>query len=126
MKDKSVIRKINSTWERNAQARSVRRKACLFALMALGATSCLSPVRLQAASTWTGAGADANWSTPNNWNGNQEPAFPTDLIFAGTAQLANNNDLSGITASNLTFDVAAGAFDIGGNPLSLNGSIGFN
>ncbi|MGC9944746.1 MAG: autotransporter-associated beta strand repeat-containing protein, partial [Verrucomicrobiota bacterium] len=59
---------------------------------------------------WTGGGANDNWSTAANWNNNAEPIFPIGLTFAGSAGLANNNDLTGITASSITFDAAAGAF----------------
>ncbi|MGC9944745.1 MAG: hypothetical protein ABSE48_23225 [Verrucomicrobiota bacterium] len=59
---------------------------------------------------WTGLGSDNNWSTAGNWNQNAVPIFPIGLTFAGSAGLANNNDLTGITASSITFDAAAGAF----------------
>ncbi len=75
---------------------------------------------------WTGNGADDNWSTTGNWNNNAVPVFPHALTFAGDTQLVNNNDLSGVTVSSLTFDAAAGAFVLNGNDISLNGSIGFN
>ncbi len=75
---------------------------------------------------WTGFGANNNWSTPNNWDNNALPVFPIALTFAGSTQLANNNDLSGITANGITFDAAAGAFVLNGNPINLNGNVGFN
>jgi hypothetical protein len=48
-----------------------------------------------ASSTWTGAGADANWSTKENWVGNVAPATTgVDIIFDSnsTARLSNTND----------------------------------
>ena len=75
---------------------------------------------------WTGNGADNNWSTSGNWDQNAVPIFPIGLTFAGARQLANNNDLTGLTASSITFDAAAGPFVLDGNGLSLNGTIGFN
>jgi autotransporter-associated beta strand protein len=75
---------------------------------------------------WTGLGADNNWSTAGNWDQNAVPVFPIGLTFAGRTQLVNNNDLSSITASSITFDAAAGAFVLGGNDITLNGKIGFN
>ena len=75
---------------------------------------------------WTGLGANSNWSTAGNWNNNAVPIFPIGLTFAGSLHLANNNDLSSITASGITFDAAAGAFVLGGNDITLSGSIGFN
>ena len=75
---------------------------------------------------WTGLGANNNWSTAGNWDQNAAPIFPIGLTFAGSTQLVNNNDLSGITVSSLTFDSAAGAFVLNGNDITLNGSISFN
>jgi autotransporter-associated beta strand protein len=75
---------------------------------------------------WTGLGTDNNWSTAGNWNNNAVPIFPIGLNFAGTKRLVNNNDLSSITASSVTFDSAAGAFVLGGNDITLAGSIGFD
>ena len=78
----------------------------------------------QAASTWTGLGSDNNWSTSGNWN--ELPAFPTSLAFAGSTRLTNTNDNSGVTVNGITFAAAAGAFVLDGNPIILNGNIGFN
>ena len=75
---------------------------------------------------WTGQGANANWSTAANWNNDAVPIFPITLTFAGSSHLVNNNDLSSITAGGITFDAAAGAFVIGGNDITLSGTIGFN
>ncbi|HXA44273.1 MAG TPA: autotransporter-associated beta strand repeat-containing protein, partial [Candidatus Angelobacter sp.] len=75
---------------------------------------------------WTGLGANNNWSTAGNWNNNAVPIFPIALTFAGSTRLANNNDLSNITAASITFDAAAGAFALGGNGIALNGNLGFN
>ena len=81
-----------------------------------------------AASTglWDGGGADNNWSTGGNWDNNEVPIFPAPLTFAGNTRLNNNNDLTGISASSITFDSAAGAFVLNGNSLGLNGNISFN
>ena len=73
---------------------------------------------------WTGFGADNNWSTAGNWN--SAPVFPTALTFAGSTQLTNNNDNTGITVDGITFDAAAGAFVLGGNDITLSGNLGFN
>jgi len=76
--------------------------------------------------TWTGDGANGNWSTANNWDQNAVPIFPIGLTFEGSSRLANSNDLASITASSITFDAAAGPFVIGGNDITLTGNIGFN
>ncbi len=75
---------------------------------------------------WTGLGGDNNWSTGGNWDNNAVPIFPHSVTFTGNNQLNNNNDLSGITISTLTFDSAAGAFTLGGSDVNLSGSISFN
>lgn len=75
---------------------------------------------------WTGGGADSNWSTAGNWDNNAVPVFPHALTFAGNAGLTNNNDLSGVTVSSLTFAADAGPFEIDGNDLTLGGSLLFS
>ncbi len=75
---------------------------------------------------WTGLGANNNWSTPANWDNNAVPIFPRAVTFAGSTRLANNNDLSAITISSLTFDSAAGAFVLSGNDITLSGPLSFN
>ena len=75
---------------------------------------------------WTGGGANNNWSTAGNWDQNAVPIFPIGVTFAGSTRLTNTNNLSGITASNITFSNTAGAFTIGGNDITLSGAIGFN
>lgn len=74
---------------------------------------------------WTGSGGNNNWSTPGNWDHNAVPLFPYPVTFAGSTRLANNNDLAGLTITTMTFSNNAGAFTIGGNPITLSGSIGF-
>ena len=54
------------------------------------------------------------------------PSFPTGLTFAGITGLTNDNNLTNITVSGLTFGAAAGAFVLDGNGITLAGSIGFN
>ena len=75
---------------------------------------------------WTGDGMDNNWSTGGNWDNGVVPVFPHAVTFAGSSQLNNNNDLTSITVSTLTFSNNAGAFTLGGNNISLSGNIGFN
>ena len=75
---------------------------------------------------WTGASANNNWSTGGNWDQNAVPIFPIGVTFAGSTRLTNNNDLSSITASSITFDAAAGAFNLNGNDITLSGPIGFS
>ncbi len=76
---------------------------------------------------WYGGGAINNWNTAGNWDQNAVPIFPIGLTFFGPAGwLTNNNDLSGITVSSITFSSAAGAFVLDGNAITLSGNLGFN
>jgi autotransporter-associated beta strand protein len=73
--------------------------------------------------TWTGGGANANWSTAANWGG-MVPVAGCDLAFAASAGLTTSNDLAaGTQFGNLTFNAAAGAFTLNGNSVMLSGSI---
>jgi fibronectin-binding autotransporter adhesin len=86
----------------------------------------LQVLALASLGTWDGGGSDASWSTGVNWDNDAVPVFPKALTFVGPGGLTNTNDLSGVTASSITFDSAAGAFVIGGNAITLGGNINFN
>lgn len=86
----------------------------------------VSPAGTFSSGIWDGGGADSNWSTGGNWDNNVLPIFASPLTFAGSTRLVNNNDLTGVSASSITFDAAAGAFVLNGNSLGLNGNISFN
>jgi fibronectin-binding autotransporter adhesin len=72
-----------------------------------------------------------NGSTNNLWSGtNWTGATPAnsgtnDLIFSGSSNLSNTNDLTGYTASSITFDQNAGAFTLSGTAITLSGGISF-
>jgi autotransporter-associated beta strand protein len=70
-----------------------------------------------------GAAPDGNWSA-NNWTG-AAPAvgFVGVFEFAGTASLNATNDLTGGTASAITFNSGSGAFTLSGNAIVLGGNI---
>jgi autotransporter-associated beta strand protein len=74
---------------------------------------------------WTGLGVDNNWGTAGDWDHNAVPIFPHALTFAGNTRLNNNNNLTGLTVTGLTFSNNAGAFVLGGNSINLSGNIGF-
>lgn len=81
---------------------------------------------LSAQSTWSGGGADTDWSTAGNWSGGVAPtsSSTTDLVFTGslytTATLA-----APWYIRDLTFDGDSGNFVIGGELLTVlsNGTI---
>jgi len=77
--------------------------------------------------TWTGLGADANFSTTGNWSGcgGTAPGNGDNLIFPGSAaRQTNNNDLSGRTFANILFNgTVASGYNISGNAFTLTGGI---
>jgi autotransporter-associated beta strand protein len=83
------------------------------------ASVCASVITLchsATAQTWDGGStANSNWSTPENWEGDQAPvpSTTTDLTFAGTTRLDSTYNLAnGDDFRDLTFAAGAGAFAI--------------
>ena len=78
--------------------------------------------------TWSGAGADDNWSTAANWGG-AAPVAGDVLIFAGMTRLTPVNDLvAGTVIDSVLFPNnyavgATAAFSISGASFILNGNI---
>ncbi|MGC4016910.1 MAG: autotransporter-associated beta strand repeat-containing protein [Luteolibacter sp.] len=89
----------------------------------LAAVSLALTCATHAANLWDGGGADSNWNTAANWDNDTVPTSPAALTFDGGAQLSNSNNLTGFTASGLTFNTGAGSFAISGNTLTLAGDI---
>lgn len=72
------------------------------------------------ATVWTGAGANNNWSTPENWSAGV-PVNGQPITFNGTSQQANANDLTGFDTPVLAFN--NGGFSLAGNPFSVSSTI---
>ncbi len=73
--------------------------------------------------TWNGAGGDTAWSTAGNWGGTA-PVSGDALVFAGTVNCTNVNDLAADTlVSALTFNSGAALFSLSGNRLALGGNV---
>lgn len=72
--------------------------------------------------TWSGNGADSNWSTNNNWAPPAPPPADSDVVFpAGANRLSNNNDLTaGMAFATLTFNGAGGGYNLSGNNFGIN------
>jgi trimeric autotransporter adhesin len=67
--------------------------------------------------TWTGMGADANWSTGENWMAGTQPVAGDSLVFPdGAAQLANTDDLGAA--------IAFGSLTLSGSGYSISASGG--
>lgn len=83
--------------------------------------------------TWVGNGSTNNWSNGGNWDGDDDIANGSTLIFSGSGQLSNVNNLpntdsplGGITTlsvNGLTFSAGAGAFNITGKDIFSSGNI---
>ena len=71
---------------------------------------------------WTGAGDGVLFSDTANWNGGVVP-FDGCSIYLDGAGGSVTNDLSGLVASRVQFQAGAGAFALGGNAITVNGSI---
>ncbi len=88
-------------------------------------------VRAQSTRTWDGGSLLSNdWSTSflglngYNWNPNGNPVAGDHLIFAGSTRTNNNNNYAAGTAfGNISFAGGAAAFTLGGNSITLNGSV---
>ncbi len=73
--------------------------------------------------TWTGGGTTANWSDAGNWDTGTTPITGDDLIFDGTTQQENVNDIGNSTLSRIsTLTVNVDGFIISGNALELGAS----
>ena len=69
------------------------------------------------------SGNSGNWNVAGNWGGTV-PGNGSLLIFSGTPSiLSSTNNISSLNLSGLVFNSSAAAFTIGGNALTLNGSI---
>jgi len=98
---------------------------CAVAAVALLGIGC--PVLRAGTWTWTGLGADNNWSTTNNWDpaGLPSNTYSATLIFDGTRCLTPEQDAYGkFYFVGMVFTNTAGAFVLGGNT-NVMGSSGF-
>lgn len=71
--------------------------------------------------TWKGGGADANWSTVENWVEGQAPgggaAALDDLVFPTSSVTTTNNDLNNAVFNSITF--TGSNYTLTGNALTL-------
>jgi autotransporter-associated beta strand protein len=70
-----------------------------------------------ATDTWSGGGSDTNWGTSLNWAGGIAPTGGSNLVFNGTTQQANNNNIAGLTPGWVAFN--NGGFTLNGNAINL-------
>ncbi|HMD53167.1 MAG TPA: hypothetical protein VKJ65_01285, partial [Phycisphaerae bacterium] len=74
---------------------------------------------LAANDTWVGNGADANWATITNWAAVAAPVNNDTLVFNGTTQQINTNNISNLTVGSVQFN--NDGFNLNGNALTVAG-----
>lgn len=73
---------------------------------------------------WTGAGANALWSTPANWNPAGPPQNGDDLSFlGGFPRQVSTNDLVGRSFHSFIFNGAGADYTLFGNPVTLSAGV---
>ena len=86
---------------------------------------CLPTAARGQTDTWTGAGANSNWSTAANWSLGSAPASSSSsqIVFGGTTDLTPSMGANW-SADSITFKAGAGAFSLssaGGEGLTTYG-----
>jgi len=73
--------------------------------------------------SWNGAGGNNSWTTTANW-AVAAPVAGDSLTFDGATRLAPANDFTAATLfENILFNTGASAFTLGGNSITLNGTL---
>ena len=67
---------------------------------------------------WTGAGADAKFSTGSNWMGGQIPANGSCVHIAAAGETTLVNDINGFSPSSITFPAGSSAITIDGEAIT--------
>ncbi len=96
------------------------RHSLIVALVASGLLA--STTASAAVFTWTGGGANTNWSTTANWLSGTAPTTGNDLLFNNSTSRTNVNNIGSLSIGTMTFANPAGAFSISGSAINL-GSI---
>src|SRR3569623_81054 len=99
----------------------IRQRKSARILVALS-LSLLIPLAQAATLTWTGGGANDNWSTAGNWGGTAMNATGDLIQFTGSTRLTPVNDFA-TSVIGITFLSGAGAFTLSGNTITLAGDV---
>ncbi|MBP7951396.1 MAG: autotransporter-associated beta strand repeat-containing protein [Verrucomicrobiales bacterium] len=100
-------------------------------LLLAGVVTAAGPARA-ATHTWSGAGANTNWSTAANWSSGGVPVAGESnlvLIFPAAGAGESRVDIAGLSVSRIEVDNPSGAtyqFRSGGVSVTLNGGPGEN
>jgi len=98
------------------------RRTGMGLLAAILSVAVLLPAVSRAATyTWSGSASpgNTNWMKNTNWFGNNNPNTNNSLVFTGTRTANNNNNPTSFTATGITFNAAAGAFNLSGNAINV-------
>lgn len=76
--------------------------------------------------TWSSTPTSGAWSLGTNWIGGNPPSAGSSLSFGNTSIATLNNDFSSLAVGDISFSANAPAYTIGGNALSLSGTIANN
>lgn len=106
---------------RRPGARAARPTLLALAVAAL-LGSALTDLAEAKTSTWTGGARASAWSLRANWGGTAL-ADGDALVFAGTTNLSNDNNLLNASFNGLSFASGAGAFTLNGNGFTNLGNI---
>ena len=68
------------------------------------------------APSWTGGGADSNWSTAANWSGGVAPQNGGSIQFGASVKQANVNNIANLALNLITF--TNGGFTLSGLPIT--------
>ena len=87
----------------------------------------LNHAEAQSSATWTGGAGNGTWSNSSNWSSIPTTSGSWNLLFGGTTQTTNVNNIGTINVSSLSFtnDGSAGKtsiFQLSGSSLALTNS----
>ena len=98
----------------------------MFGLLTAAVLACgmfVQPAAARAATiTWSGSGANANWSTTANWSNGTAPTTTDSLWFNNGVRTTGTNNISSLSIGSITFANPAAAFTLSGSAINL-GSI---
>jgi autotransporter-associated beta strand protein len=102
----------------------MKPKSILRNFLLTAGSSLLAISSASAGQIWDGTGANTNWDTLANWDGDTLPDFASAITFAGTTRPTNVNNLAAdTTIGGINFTNTSGTFSISGAKITLGGNI---
>ena len=73
---------------------------------------------------WTGnSSSSANWSDSGNWSNAAAPIAGQALVFAGSNNPTNTNDMGSLQAGGLQFSASAGSYNLSGGTIQISNAL---